>query len=118
MWVARAESYDAEEARARSLRMRQYRDEMVDRHRNIAMLGEKLAGKVLFALLRDEGYFPPSALPSLLNSSTALHRLTLGEATQITDDKGKAIRQPDYSQLTDEEVALLDDLGEKLYGGV
>jgi hypothetical protein len=117
-WVARAEAFDAEEARARSLRRQKERDEMLDRHRNIALLGEKLASKVMFDLLRDEGYLPPSALPSLINSSTQLHRLSLGEPSERIEQTGDPDeRKLDLSALTYEEIVFLDQIGEKMHGG-
>ncbi len=117
MWTARVEAFDANETRERSLRMRKYRDEMIETHHKIARLGENVLATKLYDVLRGEDYIPASALPGLINAVTNLHRLTLGEATERVEQQTGDQSEFDYSQLTDEELDLLIRIGEKLYGG-
>lgn len=115
LWKDRAEAFDAEESRRRSLQTQQQRIEMLESHLLIAKLGLKVSAKTLHDCARGEAYFPASQLPALVNSITNLHRLTLGEATARTEQVNKpAERQPDFSALTDEEIAWLDEIGRKL----
>ncbi len=118
MWTARVEAFDADEARKRSLRMQQDRIEMLDSHTKISKLGLNLAAKILYDCHRGESYFPPSGLPTLINSITSLHRLTLGEATERVETTGDRDQPlPDFSRLSDEEIDQMNELADKLYGG-
>jgi len=117
MWQARVEAFDAEEARARSLRLQDERDRQLDDHLRLSKLGVKAAAQVLFRIIRDGGEIPAGSLPALMTASTQIGRLALGESTARVESQGADEQAADFSRLTDEEITLLDELGEKLYGG-
>jgi succinate dehydrogenase/fumarate reductase flavoprotein subunit len=115
--VARAEAFDAEEHNKGLQELEENRKKTIDQHLKVSRNLLAALNNRTREYLDGTERIPNSVFPSLLSTVTTLQRLTVGEATSRTEDSGKHVRQPDYSQLTDEEVAFLDDIGEKLYGG-
>jgi len=119
LWQARVEAFDAEEARKRSLKRQQERIEMHEQHLKLVRLGLNVSAQTLWACMRGESYFPPSQIPSLVNSITSLHRLTLGEATAIEATRGSGDPEQqvgDWSRLSEEELDVLLRLFDKAMG--
>lgn len=116
-WVARAEAFDAEMARARSLRLQAEREKQLDAHLTLSKLGTKAASQKLWRILQDGGEIPAGSLPSLMTASVQIGRLALGEATERTETQAAEDRPPDFSRLTYEEIVTLDEIRKKLHDG-
>ena len=116
VWQARAEAFDAEEHAKWMQELQEHRRSTLDTHLKLARNGLAAVNNRFREYLEGSERIPNTAIPSMLSTLTTLQRLTVGEATSRTEDTGKNVRRPDYSQLSDEEVAFLDDIGEKLYG--
>jgi hypothetical protein len=116
MWQARAEAFDVEEHAKWVQELDDHRRNTIDAHLKMSRNGLAVVNNRFREYLEGTERVPNSAIASLLSTITNLQRLTVGEATSRSEDKGKPVKQPDYSQLTDKEVAFLDDIGEKLYG--
>lgn len=84
MWVSRVESFDAEEARDRSLRMRERRIKMSEQHFAVGSLALNRAAQRLQQMGMDE-QIPLKNLAPLIRAGADLQRLAVGEPTAIED---------------------------------
>lgn len=123
LWVSRVEAFDAEEARERSLRMRERRIKMAEHHFAIGQLAMQRAAERLRNMGLDEE-LPLKSLASLIRAAADLQRLAVGEPTLALDMRG-APRHPedeggdlDVSKLSVEDqeelvriAGLLEDDG-------
>lgn len=117
MWVSRVEAFDAEEARDRSLRMREKRIKMAEQHFAVGSLALTRAAQRLQTMgLTEE--MPLKSVPSLIRAGADLQRLAVGEPTSIEDVRSTT-RSPEeeigldvsnLSQQDQEELARIAGL--------
>jgi hypothetical protein len=85
MWVARCEAFDLEEARERSLRMRERRIRSQEQQFAVATLAMNRTAERLHNLALDGEQIPLKSIPALLNAAATLQRLAVGDATAALD---------------------------------
>ena len=115
-WVSRAEAWDAEQAAIWQAQLDENSRRMSESHLVVAKNAVLAANMKVKKFVNGEEEIPASQLAAILTAATNLQRITLGHATSRTEDVSK-VQQPDYSNLTYEELVLLDEIGKKLYGG-
>lgn len=103
MWVARVEAFDADEARERSLRMRERRIKTAEYHWTVGQLAMQRIAERLQHMQFDE-YVPLKSLATLMNAAGNLQRLALGESNAVVDLRGSAVPRED------EDTGWLDAL--------
>ncbi len=105
MWVARVEAFDAEEARERSLRLRERRIRMSEHHYAIGQLALQRVAERLRAMTLDEA-IPLKSLATLMRAAADLQRLSLGEPTAALDLRGAGRPREEDA----DDGAWMDDL--------
>lgn len=112
MWVARCEAFDAEEARARSLRLKERRHQLAEQHWRVAALAMNKVAERLAAMGIDEPV--PKSLAALMNAAADLGRRSVGEPSASVDLRGAAAKRAeenrDHVWLEGKSVEDLEEL--------
>jgi len=84
LWTARAEAFDGEEARERSLALKARRIKMADFHYSLGMLALQRVAERLRNMALDEE-LPTRSLAQIMRAAADLQRLSVGESTVVAD---------------------------------
>jgi hypothetical protein len=112
-WASRVLAWDLRVDSTRQAATLRGVEEMAARHIDLAKKGLSAVGKamdkILADLATDFGRMKPHEIARLLDVCAKLERLSRGEATERIDGEG-----PDYSKLTDQDLAALENIARKI----